>query len=535
MTDMKYMNFFYVFVFMLFVTSCYDDRGNYDYKEINEFEITGFNGSKVEFYTCTIEEEVHLTPDITFKRYEETDLAYEWYSDDSLISTARELVYPAKELKSVKDKQTRSYVKLKVTSNASGNIQLKGINVDVTPVYFRGFVVLTQQDNGEHELNFLLNKWDGDELAEVKTERNIYALQNPGESLGKDVVRLRPHCCFDYNYSENVLVVRDKAPYTLDLSGGYLTNYVHTANFFLNNQLPVNYEPVDEFSFFEYSYIVNKDGAIFSRKKDSNREFQSGVYLNEPNTLHNPSSLPQDMKITKVFTSAPIYNSYAFLYDEKYQRILCASNDGRILYPFPLNAQESFPKGFPLLHDLKGEILYIGRTSAKQNSDYVFVYKDDSGVKVFKIFVTLQLNSGSTNAGLSDPRMYRTFEHSELNNNTIFVQPTRTGDVMFFTGGENNKTLYCYEFGTDKLTEYVLFDETVCAIACEEYYDEASRGSDNRTLAVGLASGEIKIIDIRPEAQHEDNKDKRILESIPLNNGKIKDIICKVGFPHYAQ
>lgn len=533
---MKYIHFFYVVVFMLFIASCYDDRGNYDYKEINEFEITGFNGSGSEFYTCTIEEGLHFTPDLTFKRYEETDLSYEWYGDDSLISTARELVFPAKELKNVRNKKTRSYVKLKVTSNTSGNIQLKGINVDVTPVYFRGFVVLTQQDNGEHELNFLLNKWNGDELAEVKTERNIYALQNPGESLGKDVVRLRPHHCYDYSYSENVLVVRDKAPYTLDLSGGYLTNYVHTANFFLDNRLPVNYEPIDEFSFFGYSYIVNKDGSVYSRKKDSDMEFQSGVYLNEPSTLHSPSSLPQDMKITKVFTSAPIYNSYAFLYDEKYQRILCASNDGRILYPFPLNAQESFPEGFPLLHDLKGEILYIGRTSGKQDSDYVFVYKNGNGVKMFKIFVGLQLFNGRIlKAQLINPRMYRTFDHSELNSSTIFIQPTRTGGVIFFTGGENNEILYCYEFETDKLTEYVLFDEAIRAVACEEYYDETSRSTDNRTLAVGLESGEIKIVDIRYEAQHESNKDKRILESIPLNNGKIKDIVCKVGFTYYAQ
>ena len=532
---MKYMNLVYISIFILFIVGCYDDRGNYDYKVINEFEITGFNGNNSEFYTYTTEDELHFVPDLTFKRFEESDLAYEWYSDDSLISTAKELVYPTKELKNVKNKLTRSYVKLKVTSNTSGNIQFKGVNVDVTPVYFRGFVVLTQQNNGEHELNFLLNKWDGDRLADVKIERSIYALQNPGESLGKDVVRLHSHCCFDYNYSENILVVRNSAPYTIDLSGGYLTKYVHTANFFLDNQLPENYSPVDEFSFFGYSYIVNKDGKVYSRKKNSNMEFQSGVYLNKPNTLHSPSTLPQDMEITKVFTGAPIYNAYAFLYDKKYQRILCASNDGRILYPFPLNAQESFPVGFPLLHDLKGEMLYIGRTSASQNSDYTFVFKNDDGVKLFKIFVRLQLYNGNTStAKLETPRMY-TFDESLLNPNSIFVQPTRTGDVFFFSGGADNNILYSYDFETEKINEYIVFDQPIRVVSCEEYYDIDSRSTDNRTLAVALESGEIKIIDIRYEAQHESNKDKRLLQTVPLNNGKIKDIVCKVGFPYYAQ
>ena len=532
---MKYIYNFCMLILVLFVTGCYDDRGNYDYKEINEFSIVNFNGSTSDYYTCTLEDEVKLVPEFEFKRFEETDLSYEWFSDDSLISTAKELVFPAKELKKIKEKQSRSYVKLKATSNISGIIQLKGINVDVTPPYFNGFVVLTRQASGEYNLNYLRNYWNGEELTEVKTQQNVYSRQNPGETLGKDVVRLRTHFCYDYSYSDNVLVVKSDAPYNLDIMGGFLTKNVHTSSYFVNNKLPDNFDPVDEFTLCNYSYILNKNGMLYSRKKNNNKDFQSGVYMNEPNKLHSPTTLPQDMEITGVYLSAFSPNAFAFIYDNKYQRLLVAADDGRILYPFPLTPVKDAPEGFPLLHDLKGNVLYMGRTSAKRDTDWVIVFKDASGVKLLKLFVGLQIYNGNISlAKLENARVY-SLENSVLHPNSMFEQPNRGGDVLFFTGGTDNNILYCYDFTTGKANEYVVFEHTINTILCEEYYNTEARSAENRTIAVGLASGEVKMVDIRYEAQHETNKDKRVLHGIPLNNGVIADIVYKVGFPYYAQ
>lgn len=532
---MKYICNVYFWFFALVVIGCYDDRGNYHYKEVNGFTITGFNGNISDFYICTLEDEIRFTPDIEFERFEENDLSYEWFSDDSLISTAKKLVYPACELKNIKNKESRSYVKLKVTSNVSGNIQLKGINVDVTAPYFQGFVILTQQSNGEHELNFLRNVWNGDELTAVKMERNVYARQNSGESLGADVVRLRTHFCYDYSYSDNVLVVKSGAPYNLDIMGGFLTRNVYTANYFINNKLPEDFSPVDEFTLCNYSYILNQDGRLYSRKKNNNRDFQSGVYLNEPNKLYGPSGLPVDMEISGVYFSSFSPNAFAFVYDKKYRRLLVASDDGRVFYPFTLNAQDGFPDDFPLLYNLKGEILYMGRTSAKRDTDWVLVYENADGVKLLKLFVGLQIYNGNVIlAKLTDPRIYA-FDNSCLHVNSLFTQPNRSGEALFFSGGENNNILYYYDFSTGKTNEYVSFESSITSLLFEEYYDESSRSAENRTVAVGLESGEVKIVDIRYEAMHESNKDKRVLHTIPLDNGLIKDIIYKVGFPYYAQ
>lgn len=516
-------------------SGCYDDRGNYDYKDINEFAISGFNGSVSDFFTYSLEDEIYIVPDIVFADSKELELLYEWYGDDSLISTEGELRYLAKDLKNVRHKETRSFVKLKVTDKQSGYIQLRGFNVDVTPPYCYGYVALTEDANGECEMTFLRNVWQGDELAEVKVEMDAYAQQNPGEKLGKGIERLRHHFCYDYALPDNIIAVKRTEPYNLDIFGDFLEKNVYTAKYFLNEELPENYAPIDEFCLCNYTYILNADGKLYSRKKNNDQDFQSGVYLNTPNELYSPSELPKDMEITRVFISYFNSNVFAFLYDAKYQRLLVASNDGRVLYPFALTAQDEFPEAFPRLHDLKGEVLYMGRTKASLKTDWVMVFKDESGdVKLFKMYVGLQLYNGNIiDATLNNPVIYSSIT-SYYNEKSLFEQPNRGGEVMFFTGGDDNKVLYAYDFSTQGVSEYVRFDESINSLACEEYYREGV-GTENRTLSVGLASGEVKIIDIRYEAQHESNKDKRVLASVSLEGRKIKHLIYKVGFLSYAQ
>lgn len=64
---------------ILFLTGCYDDKGNYDYKEINDIVIdtVGFKMT----YTVLQYEELQIDPTVAFTRnpIPEGNLSYEWY------------------------------------------------------------------------------------------------------------------------------------------------------------------------------------------------------------------------------------------------------------------------------------------------------------------------------------------------------------------------------------------------------------------------------------------------------------------------
>lgn len=71
------------------VVSCYEDKGNYDYKEINEISISGIQ----ESYERMKWQDLRITPQLSFSLHENDSLTYCWEIDGRTVSTERNLDY----------------------------------------------------------------------------------------------------------------------------------------------------------------------------------------------------------------------------------------------------------------------------------------------------------------------------------------------------------------------------------------------------------------------------------------------------------
>lgn len=85
---MKRINLFWGLVIPLLSVSCYDDLGNYDYKEINEIEVDSIRA----IYSCDTDDSLSIFPIIRGTLYNDTSrFSYEWEIGSKKVATTHDL------------------------------------------------------------------------------------------------------------------------------------------------------------------------------------------------------------------------------------------------------------------------------------------------------------------------------------------------------------------------------------------------------------------------------------------------------------
>lgn len=84
----KYLSLFGLLGMISAFSSCYDDLGNYDYKEINELDVAGIESS----YECDVDDSLHIVPLLKGTQYSDTSrFTYKWEANRSIIAETQEL------------------------------------------------------------------------------------------------------------------------------------------------------------------------------------------------------------------------------------------------------------------------------------------------------------------------------------------------------------------------------------------------------------------------------------------------------------
>lgn len=143
---MKLRNITYGLAVLLLVSSCYEDKGNYDYHDINEIEISGIDPLyEIDQYDMLV-----IEPNLAGTLYSDTErFTYEWEIDRKIVSEEFKLEYEVENTPGnknarfiVTDKQTgiKSYMRfsLTVTSSTSGDL-----------------VMVLSKHNGKAEMSYL--------------------------------------------------------------------------------------------------------------------------------------------------------------------------------------------------------------------------------------------------------------------------------------------------------------------------------------------------------------------------------------------
>lgn len=167
---MKKIHFISSLTLVLFLfSSCFKDKGNYDYTEVGEIEISGIeeNYTKVSFAGVILE----IMPNI---KTDYQDLEYEWSIWDrnklengmgnvkvevEVIGTERNLAYE------VNLTPSRYKLAYKVTSKSNGYSAIATADLEINSALSRGFYILKETQEGNTEVDLYTE--DGEVLSDL--------------------------------------------------------------------------------------------------------------------------------------------------------------------------------------------------------------------------------------------------------------------------------------------------------------------------------------------------------------------------------
>lgn len=496
----------YSLIVMLFLlASCYKDKGNYTYSELNKVTIV-FEGGR--FLSPRASDTLHIQPQLIYQgdtvlsgTLAET-FSFTWYCNDQQISTGPVLDYAVRDLSGL-----RPYVKLKVVNKKDESTFLDGFYVDAIPAYLTGWVVLTKKEN-RGIISFI-------DPVTFEVTADFYTTIS-GNELGTDIVEVKEHWMASSGLSNpgNVLIVRNSAAGNIELDGIKLGPLYNTNNFFLGNTLPEDFRPRGEFYMWDYSMMLDDNGNIYTRKHVNSAFSQSGVYPNKP------MFIPAGVKFDKGWTGTYL-SGQTILYDKTKGQLFLGSDRGLVL---PVNYMPGppIPPGTTLINAMDKELVYVGRLQqGRFTSSYYLVFSDGTRHFVQKImvmdqFYTIQALFFSESA----------FGAGTANAQSVFCQLPRIDNYLFYSGGSGNKTLYLYEHGPARSSEYFTFDSPIRTIAASQ--NQIMGVNTHDQLMVGLENGDLYILGILSDQIADPSR--RLIKKIELGEGVPVSSMYKMGF-----
>ena len=170
------------------LTACYEDKGNYDYEELNEISVVmpapGTHFAVDRFDT------LHIEPQLAFTQgaIDDSRLSFKWemYLNDWANTEAKAVVLSEERtLDAVMSRpaSTTLYaLVLTVTDLQNGTAYRTNYSVGIQPSVLSGLVVL-QDDGGRCRLDYLASTYAEPSFAQDRLIRDVYATANGGQSL----------------------------------------------------------------------------------------------------------------------------------------------------------------------------------------------------------------------------------------------------------------------------------------------------------------------------------------------------------------
>lgn len=504
--NMKQTKYYSLIVLLfLLASSCYKDKGNYAYDELNKVEIL-FDGGA--FISPRSSDVLNIDPKLVYRG--DTALAstlaetfsFIWYCNNKEIKTGPVLNYAVRDLSGI-----RPYVKLKVVNKQDESTFLEGFTVDAIPAYLTGWVVLSKKDN-RSIISFI-------DPVTYEVTGDFYTTIS-GEELGPNAVEVREHWMAGGGLSNpgNILIVRNDATGNLELDGTNLNPIYNTNNFFLGNTIPEDFRSKGEYYMWDYSMMLDDNGNVYMRKHVNNAYSQSGVYPNKP------MFIPGGVKFHKGW-SGSYMSGQTLLYDKTKGKLFNGSDRGLVL-PVSYMPGPPIPPGTTLIDAMDKELVYVGALKqGRFTSSYYLLFYNGAQHFVQKImaidqFYTVQaLFFGETPFGAGT-----------ANAQSVFCQLPRIDSYMFYSGGSGNKSLYLYEHGPARSTEYYSFDAPIKTITVGQ--NQIMGVFTNDQIMVGLENGDVYILGILSDEMADPSR--RLKKKIVLDKGVPVSSMYKMGF-----
>lgn len=206
----KIINIKSILLISTFITffSCYEDKGNYDYVDINVVSINIGEKDSV-FHKISKVDTLRISPDLSATmdpniNNDTVRYSFQWSLGEQY--TSKNLVYPV-------DLSSRDYeVELAVTDNVTKLVTIAKWTVIVTDLYQKGYIILTENEKHEAQLDMisvfgdtvvLKNVSNNDEMPIIKNPRRLFSnsvrQNNEIYIMGEGETRKLDRTKFTYN------------------------------------------------------------------------------------------------------------------------------------------------------------------------------------------------------------------------------------------------------------------------------------------------------------------------------------------------
>lgn len=469
---------------LLALSSCFDDKGNYDYEEVIPVSIdmaVGNNG----FLSIKFSEQLIIDPLLTFggktMNASQTGdtFSFIWYCNNVEIASGPVLDYPVKDLSGA-----RPYIKLKVITNRDESTFLAGLTIDLIAEYQTGWVILTKKD-GKSYLSYI-----NPDTYEVYAD---FYTQLAGEELGPDAQLIEEHWSFSgLTATGNIQVVMSNPEGNIDLNGQDLTPMYYTNSYFIGNEPPAGFLPANEIYLWNFSYLLDTDGNLYLRKYATPALLQSGVYASTP--IH----IPGGVKIDRAW-SGGLRPNVAIFYDKDNGALYYGSGSNGAVIPLRITGWMGpplAPGAYTDPADMDKELVYVAYIAAGGMGGggmfYALVYKAPDG-SYHRQRIMLSDQGGYAVQVMVDSGANPDFQFAGsgiAHDASVFLQSFRTADHLFFSGGSDNRSLYLFEHTAKRTSLYYTFESPIRTISQNHI------NSAHTLLMVGLENGEFHFIGI---------------------------------------
>ena len=170
---LRYLAFFTLFILVLgTMNSCYKDKGNYTYTQVQSPVISNMDS----IYNVFVGDSLVIAPKVTIPGTDDSNLAFMWTIQvPPDIEGDTDIIYQTKDLRIVFGLGAKQYtVKLAVSNQANGMKYFYYLKVNGETAFSVGSTVLTD-DNGTTKLSFI--------KPNDSVQPNIFEAVNPGENL----------------------------------------------------------------------------------------------------------------------------------------------------------------------------------------------------------------------------------------------------------------------------------------------------------------------------------------------------------------
>ena len=529
----------YIFLFLLAICAgCYEDKGNYDYKDIQSIEIEKFDN----IYK-TIGDTIRVEPVFNIDIPEDASyISYEWSIDgktrpDDPNWNSRNFYWIADEIVS------SSNFALKITDERYGIKYMQKTGCYINGEFDANYSwMILSEENGKTMLSFFKAgemEFSDDNVGNIidwKEYKDLYSFRNNGQELGHGALSMREHYCTSYDATVgNVWIFTEDG--AVDLEGIGLTKDIDLNETFMGG-VPAGAIIQGGVFMQQVDIVYDQKGQLYSRIKADDELFNSDYFLPEP-IKYEGEVLEQCETVLGRYTN---YNGkYTLIVDWKNSRLLAIVDGGGDYYnPMKGAAEivavpeevvlpegEELPENYIPLNDFKGyELLAIQyRLFADLNNPLVekpgfsILFKNSVGHMYLEEFVLYRYDDvvqGGSYLEISEVKVYD-MGLLGAEPSLMCTPPHTVSNYSFFALGN---VLYLYDKDSGILKKYVEFDSPITAL-------DADNRETNMYVAVGLENGEFHVVNIinaknRPEAT-------RIICSSKKRFGKIIQINWKVG------